>query len=606
MRLIFFLIISFFINSSLNAQWIERYTYHDGSRQKLKEIYHVRDTFSNILEGPYMSYYLNGNIESKGEFKNNETAGVWEFYYETGKLKMRGALKDNSNYGKWDYFYENGNKQMEGTIINRKREGPWKMYYESGELKSEGNFVDNKRSGFWKFYFEDGKLKGEITYEDNKGNYIEYYHTGEKKAEGPKSGTNHAGYWKYYYKDGKLQAEGPYNNNKKTGEWIYYFPNGQASSRGNFNDDQPSDEWKYFSETGEITSIGSFEEGNKAGVWKGFYPHGNIKSTTTYNGKEGLFIEYYENGQVKATGTLVDNVKHGLWKYYFQDGKLEGEVEFDNGKGLYQGYYSDGTLQSKGLIENDIRMGTWELYDNTGSLKGYYNIFYENDSLNFNAIQQQAENKVRPKREYGVADYGFKKSKFNYLKPGVNEFRGLIFSINPFTSLIGSFPVGIEFYMQERLGYEFIIEGIRDPFFVSNDDVHINDVYTRGYRFSLRQKFYNSDQNFGMWYFGHSIGFSNYSHYVNLLETASNDIITATASEYKIIYSLLLGYRLMSDFHGKGFTADGFISIGTGYRNFQLGDEETDKFNSLPKNQVPLDFNFGITFGYVSAVNKRR
>ena len=86
----------------LLAQGTTRSTYHDAARKNLKEIYQVKDTINNILHGRYVSYFLNGNIESKGQFMNNETTGVWEFYYETGNLKMRGILRQNSNYGLWE------------------------------------------------------------------------------------------------------------------------------------------------------------------------------------------------------------------------------------------------------------------------------------------------------------------------------------------------------------------------------------------------------------------------------------------------------------------------------------------------------------------------
>ncbi|MDZ7648799.1 MAG: hypothetical protein U5K54_17385 [Cytophagales bacterium] len=105
------------------AQGIARYSYHDADKLNPKEIYHVKDTIQNILHGRYISYFLNGNMESKGQFVNNESSGVWEFYYETGNIKMRGILRQNSNYGVWEYFYENGQKSMEGTINNKLREG---------------------------------------------------------------------------------------------------------------------------------------------------------------------------------------------------------------------------------------------------------------------------------------------------------------------------------------------------------------------------------------------------------------------------------------------------------------------------------------------------
>ncbi len=107
----------------LLGQGITRSTYHDAAKKNLKEVFQVRDTINNTLHGRYISYFLNGNIESKGQFMNNETTGVWQFYFETGNLKMRGILRQNSNYGLWEYFYENGSKSMEGTINGKNKEG---------------------------------------------------------------------------------------------------------------------------------------------------------------------------------------------------------------------------------------------------------------------------------------------------------------------------------------------------------------------------------------------------------------------------------------------------------------------------------------------------
>src|SRR5215204_6885056 len=110
----------------LFSQSFTRQSYHDLAKKHLKEVYQVKDTVRNVLHGRYISYYLNGNVESKGQFTNNETTGVWEFFYETGNLKMRGILRQNANYGMWEYFFENGRKSMEGIIYGKNREGEWK------------------------------------------------------------------------------------------------------------------------------------------------------------------------------------------------------------------------------------------------------------------------------------------------------------------------------------------------------------------------------------------------------------------------------------------------------------------------------------------------
>ncbi|MBL7876476.1 MAG: hypothetical protein JNL53_12495, partial [Cyclobacteriaceae bacterium] len=57
------------------TQGITRYSYHDADKKNVKEVYQVKDTIQNILHGRYISYFLNGHIESKGQFVNNETSG---------------------------------------------------------------------------------------------------------------------------------------------------------------------------------------------------------------------------------------------------------------------------------------------------------------------------------------------------------------------------------------------------------------------------------------------------------------------------------------------------------------------------------------------------
>ena len=298
---------------------------------------------------------------------------------------------------------------------------------------------------------------------------------------------------------------------------------------------------------------------------------------------------------------MEGNVKNGLWKYYYPDGNLEGEVNFTNGRGVYKGYFPDGTLNTKGVIENDKRIGTWEIYDKNGSLKGYYKPFYDNDSLNFNALKKE----VTP-RAYGVADYGFKSSKFNYFKPKVNEFKGIILSTNPLTPFIGKLPVGVELYFQERMGYELLAEVIKNPFYVRDENINVNNIYTRGYSVAFRQKFYNPNKRFGLFYFGHSLSYANLNHRVNLQEETSSIMITPGGKEAKYIYSIMAGYRLMEYTYNRGFTVDGYLGLGTGYRRINFDEGYEKHFDTLSKNKIPLDFKFGVTFGYAYPLKRRR
>ena len=104
-------------------------------------------------------------------------------------------------------------------------------------------------------------------------------------------------------------------------------------------------------------------------------------------------------------------------------------------------------------------------------------------------------------------------------------------------------PLGIEFYLQERIGHEFEFIGIRDPFFNADLDISPGKLYERGYSIAIKQKFYNPLKA-GMWYFGQEIRFTNLGHFVNQNQVNSqnpDDIFTFNAVEQRIEWGALLG-----------------------------------------------------------------
>lgn len=583
------------------GQGSTRYSYHDAAKQNLKEVYQVKDTLSNILNGRYISYFLNGNVESKGQFANNETTGVWEFYYETGNLKMRGILRQNSNFGLWEYFYESGQKSMEGVINEKQKEGIWKVYYENGNVKEVGEYQENKRTGLWKMFFEDGVRKGEIEYIDDHGRYMEYDHDGKLIAEGPRSGTRNVGLWKFYAPSGALEGEGSYENGKKEGTWKYFFPSGKISSSGSFKNDEPIGEWSYFFEDGSISSKGEFVSGRKSGYWTSYNPVGKLKSEITYVNGSGDYREYHPNGKLKVKGRIENGLNQGKWNYYFEDGKLEGECDFVDGKGIYYGYYPSGTLQTKGLIDADLRLGTWELYEQDGKLSGYYKPFYEDKALSKEINALVAKSKTPPP----LAKKSTRKG-FYYFSPLYPEYHGVILAGNPITAFVGAMPLGVEFYNQERLGHEFGFEGIRSPFFTADAQVAQDKLFKRGYAISIKEKFYNPMKT-GMWYFGHEIRFANIGHYANVpFPLLPQNKVVASAAEQRAEYGVLLGTRLMKKNNGDGFTIDAFVGYAVGYRRFEVEALYQDVFRELNQRSFSQSLRVGLNFGYCLSFDGRR
>jgi antitoxin component YwqK of YwqJK toxin-antitoxin module len=589
--------ISFFIlflagSVVLSAQGITRETFHDPEHKNLKEVYQVKDTISNILHGRYISYYLNGNVESRGQFTNNETTGKWEFFYETGKLKMRGILKQNANFGLWEYFYESGLKSMQGNVNGKYREGEWTSYYENGQVKEVGEYSVNKREGLWKTYFEDGVLKGEIDYTDDFGRYTEYYHSGKVYAEGPKSGTHSVGSWRYFGEDGLLQSDGEYANGIKEGMWTGYYPDGKISSRGKYVHNEPSGFWEYFYEDGKPSRSGTYDNGVKTGEWKSFYRGGSPNSETTISNGTGEYREYYPSGKLKIKGSTTNDKREGKWVYFYESGEKEGECDFKNSKGTYYGYFRNGNLQTKGMIDGDLKTGTWEIYEMDGKLSGYYRPFYDNQKLGkeITTLAGAGSNIKKVNRR------GRKLTNFD---PRVNEFQGLIVGGNPLMVFAGRLPLGVEFYLQERLGHEFEFIGIRDPFFKSDLHVPAGDKFERGYGICIKQKLYNPVKT-GMWYFGQEIRFTNLGHFINQpISPMSADLFTFSAVEQRIEWGALLGYRIARSTRGEGLTIDSFISGDIGYRGFDVDPKFASYFVDISQKKFSATFHFGLNFGNI-------
>ena len=574
------------------GQGFTLHTFHDAAGKNLKESYQVKDTITNILHGHYISYYLNGHVESRGQFTNNETTGIWEFFYETGKIKMRGILKQNANYGLWEYFYESGQKSMQGNVDGKNREGEWITYYEKGQIREVGTYVNNQRHGIWKTYFEDGTLKGEIDYTHDTGRYTEYYHSGKVYGEGPRAGIRNVGHWRYFSEMGTIQSEGKYENGSKHGEWMYYHPDGKISGKGKYVHDAPDGLWEYFYEDGKPSRTGSYENGQKTGAWKSYYPDGSRSSETIFRGNTGAYRAYYPSGKLKMKGTVVNDKRDGNWEFYYEDGRREGECVYKDNTGVYLGYFPNGNLQTKGTMTGDLKTGTWEIYQEDGELSGYYRPFYENKKLSEEIVSLAGKSST-PKK---VVRRG---NSLRHFDPRVNEFRGLIVGGNPLMVFAGELPVGVEFYLQERLGHEFEFIGIRDPFFKADLDVPAGDKFERGYSICLKQKLYNP-LRVGMWYFGHEIRFTNFGHFINHpISVNASELFTFSSVEQRIEWGLLLGYRICKSNVREGFTIDAFISADVGYRGFDVDPKFASHFEHINQSRVSTSFHFGVNFGNV-------
>ncbi|MBC6411309.1 MAG: toxin-antitoxin system YwqK family antitoxin [Ekhidna sp.] len=578
-------------------------SYFDGDSTKIREIfsYSIQDS---VLQGSYESFYLNGSLQAFGWFSRNLPDSSWLYYYENGRPKAEGKYRNGNPNGKWKYYFENGNIKSEGILRGLSKDGYWAFYYENGGEKSNGIYFDNRKSGIWNYFYEDGSLKAQSYMEDGKGRYTEFYPSGSRRMEGFNREDKSEGEWIYYFETGEVEAIGSFENGLKTGDWIYYYKNGMIAAEGAYLKGLKSGEWIYYHENGNISQKGKVTDDQKDGYWKLFYPSGELQGEASLQEGTGNYNEYYPSGTRKSQGQLVNGKKDGKWYYYGENGELEGKADFEAGEGEYIGYYPDGTIKMNGRLKEDKRIGEWTLYDPDGSTAGTYHPIYEDEKPIF---KSRVSEDPTERRTYDKPEYKFKRKGFKYFEPTINEYRGIILGTNPAWLVADRLPIALEYYMQERLGYELQVDIISDPFFRADENVPVYDIYRRGSKIHFRQKFYSLDRAFGMTYFGHQLSFRYLNHQVNHLDSA---IVNATVFRYGNLtasgfgYGIFAGSRWMKNAGNSGLTMDVFLGVSIEGRSFKKQYEnESDRVIQILDNYFQREIGSSVHFPVIFGVN---
>lgn len=600
--ILFVVLLPFLANAQKTFQ---KKAFYDDEQTKLREVVTLLKADST-LHGPYHSLYVNGSLAVKGYYHQGESDSTWVYYYENGRSKAAGSFDQGKQTGHWKYYFESGELKARGTYQHDIKHGAWTYYYENGQEKSHGAYYRNDKQGIWNYFYEDGSLKAQAFFELGKGQYKEFYPNGKLKTEGLNAHEKSEGLWTYYYESGEVEAKGKFKNGLREGFWQYFHKNGQVAAEGMFDRSEKSGVWKYYFPDGSISSEGEMNNDQKDGFWKLYYQTGEIKGEAHYDQGSGEYVEYYASGKQKARGAMKDGLRHGEWTYYSEEGLEDGEANFKDGVGQYKGYYENGTLKMTGTIKEGRRVGQWTLYNPDGSLAGTYTPVYEEHQPIFRTsdiAQSEGSKKSSDKPEYR-----YKNKKLRYFNPRINEYVGFIVGTNPLWTLAGQLPISVEYYIQERLGYEAYVIMHKKPFYRSyNTDLH--KVSTLGIDINLRQKFYHNDTKLGMFYFGHQLSGGYLQHQVNILDSlsfATPEKRRINAEEFRFAYGLFIGDRWMQRTGDSGLTFDLNIGVAVGRRIFTKGDENQYHylFDDLNQDKFYLPVILTLNIGYAGP--KRR
>jgi antitoxin component YwqK of YwqJK toxin-antitoxin module len=127
----------------------------------------------NIKTDSVYFYFPNGNIKTRGYYKDNKRWGIWSNYYENGRLKDKIGF-DDSFICAFEYYDKDGNAKMkDGT-------GDWSTeyydYLSFSLIKVQGFYKDTLRDSVWNYYY---KKVDAIDLDSNKISRVEVYDRGK-------------------------------------------------------------------------------------------------------------------------------------------------------------------------------------------------------------------------------------------------------------------------------------------------------------------------------------------------------------------------------------------------------------------------------------------
>lgn len=146
-------------------------------------------TVKTKKDGKFTDYYSNGNMKTKGAYKDGMKHGRWRKWDSEGNLIYDGSFKYGEKEGFWREI-ENG-VESKGKYKGGKRFGPWEETTALSQVK--GSYVNGKRDGFWEESYDGETYKGNYKNDEKDGVWDE---NGEKIR----------------YKNGKVVSE---SNNKE-------------------------------------------------------------------------------------------------------------------------------------------------------------------------------------------------------------------------------------------------------------------------------------------------------------------------------------------------------------------------------------------------------
>jgi antitoxin component YwqK of YwqJK toxin-antitoxin module len=118
------------------------------------------------LNGEYVSYYENGQVEQKCNYFDGLKHGEYVLYWSNGNVWTKCTYVHGKLHGEYTSYHYKSNGQVEQkcTYDNGKLHGEYVSYYDNGNVLIKCNYVNGKEHGEYVSYRKDGTVNVKCNY----------------------------------------------------------------------------------------------------------------------------------------------------------------------------------------------------------------------------------------------------------------------------------------------------------------------------------------------------------------------------------------------------------------------------------------------------------
>lgn len=356
------------------------YTYKDGVIVKVvhfdwngKEIGNFGDP-KGVFKGKI--FYLSGQLNGEGTYKNGEVHGKWTYYYpegskfseftyeegqtngevveyyRTGAKRYAVEYKDDELHGYFREFHQNGNIKAEGWYQNGLRQQQWLTYYPDGKIESDYYYLNNQILGEAYDYNTDGKKYMMTTYDINS-KVIDYNRYDQAGIPTVKSRTEKGlAIYESFFSSGKPNYKSSVLNGVYSGAITQWLPDGSVHYAFSFSEGDRNDVYKTYYANGQIETEGFYVDGSREQKWNFYYGNGIMDNTGIYinGGRDSIWTYFYPSGSVYSTNHYEDDNRDGITRYYSPEGA-----------NLLEKFYENNRLLGYRVAAHNGQFGEWKL-----------------------------------------------------------------------------------------------------------------------------------------------------------------------------------------------------------------------------------------------------